>query len=190
MIIVYGGTFNPPTIAHEKIANKLVEIYNPNKFILLPVGDKYTWKENFTSFYHRKNMLELMFQDAIYDISDLENTTDYQGTYWALNFFKETYKNNVYFVFGADNLDELYKWINYEKLLSEYKFIILTRKGFDASKIIEEKYLKYSSNFEIVDVAYDVSASKFRDNPDEKKYLNKKVYEYIQKNNLYEVKNA
>ena len=81
MIIVYGGTFNPPTTAHENIANILIEIYKPNKFILLPVGDKYTWKDNFASFDHRKKMLELVFKEPMFGISTIENSTKYKGTY-------------------------------------------------------------------------------------------------------------
>ena len=41
MIIVYGGTFNPPTVAHQLIANKVIENFKPKKFILLPVGENY-----------------------------------------------------------------------------------------------------------------------------------------------------
>lgn len=190
MIIVYGGTFNPPTRAHEKIANLLIGKYNPNKFIFLPVGDSYTWKENFASFSHRKEMLTLLFNDDIYEISSLDNTKVYKGTYWALNNISKAYKRDVYFVMGADNLDELKKWINYEKLLSEYKFIVLNRKGYDSLKIIKEQHGKYYKNFSVVDFDLDVSSRKFRENPSLKNYLNEKVYDYIKKHNLYEVSNA
>lgn len=189
MIIVYGGTFNPPTKAHEKIANLITKKYRPIKFIFLPVGDAYTWKDNFASFYHRKNMLELVFKADIFEISNLENANEYKGTYWALNQIKETYKNDVYFVLGADNINELDKWIDYPKLVSEYKFIVLTRKGYNVLELIKEKHNSYYKNFSIVEFNLDISAKKFRENPALKSYVNKKVFNYIINNNLYEVNN-
>lgn len=187
MIIVYGGTFNPPTIAHEKIANLLIEKYKPRKFILLPVGDKYTWKDNFASFYHRKNMLKLVFKHSIYEISTIENNDDFKGTYWALNNIRETYNCDVYFVLGADNIDKLDKWINYEELLREYKFIVLKRKGFNPFNILKDKYQKYVDNFNLIDIDLDISSSSFRNNPKQTNLINKEVYKYIKENNLYEV---
>lgn len=187
MIIVYGGAFNPPTLAHQKIANILIRKYKPKKFIFLPVGDYYTWKDNLISFYHRKNMLELVFNDDIFEINDLENEKEYKGTYWALNKIKEAYKSDVYFVVGADNLEQIEKWINYEKLLKEFKFIIITRKGYDYKKIIKEKYLKYKHNFEIVKINVNISSSQFRVNTNNKSIINELIYTYIKKNNLYGV---
>lgn len=190
MIIVYGGTFNPPTKAHEKIANLLIDKYNPQKFIFLPVGDSYTWKDNFVSFTHRKKMLELVFKKKIFEISSLENKEQYQGTYWALNKIKETYQNDLYFVMGADNLLELDKWINYKKLISEYKFIVLTRKGYDAAFLIKEKYFDNYNNFQVVNFELEISSKKFRENPKLTYFLNEKILKYIRRNNLYEVNNV
>lgn len=190
MIIVYGGTFNPPTRAHEKIADLLICKYKPEKFIFLPVGDNYTWKSNFANFVHRKNMLEIMFKKKVFKISTLENMEEYKGTYWALNSIKEAYKSDVYFVMGADNLLELDKWINYQKLIKENKFIVLTRKGYDATSLIQQKYLNYHNNFEIVNFESEISSKEFRENSSLNHYLNKRVIKYIKKNNLYEVNNA
>lgn len=187
MIIVYGGTFNPPTTAHENIANILIEIYKPNKFILLPVGDKYTWKDNFASFDHRKKMLELVFKEPMFGISTIENSTKYKGTYWALNNLNKTYKDDIYFVLGADNIDQLDEWINYDKLLNEYRFIVLTRKGFSPLKTIKDKYLKYLDNFDLINIELDVSSSSFRKDPTQTHLINNEVYKYIKENNLYEV---
>ena len=41
MIILYGGSFNPPTLAHYGVVKLLNEVYNPDKIILMPVGCKY-----------------------------------------------------------------------------------------------------------------------------------------------------
>lgn len=185
MIIVYGGTFNPPTKAHEEIANLLIEKYNPEKFIFLPVGDSYTWKDNFVSFKHRKKMLKLVFNDEIFEINTLENKKRYKGTYWALNELKETHKSDVYFVMGADNIEQLDKWINYEKLISEHNFIVLTREGYDPVKLIKEKFPENVKNFSVVEYHSEISSRKYRENTTLEHFLNKKVVSYIKGHNLY-----
>lgn len=190
MIIVYGGTFNPPTLAHEKIANILIEKYKPEKFIFLPVGDYYTWKDDFVNFSHRKNMLELVFNEKKYTISPLENSTEFKGSYWALKEISKTYNDDVYFVIGADNVKQLDEWKNYRKLLNEFKFIVISRKGYDVNKIINEKYLTFINNFQIVTIDIDISSSEFRTNTNNISILNKEVYNYIKNNNLYGVNHA
>lgn len=186
MIIVYGGTFNPPTLAHEKIVELIISKYHPSDFIILPVGDNYTWKSEIMPFKYRYEMLEIAFGNENIKISTLENSKDYKGTYYSLKEIKGSSSNDVYFVLGADNLVYLNKWINYQDLLKEFKFIILTRDDFDVESIIDNYYKLYKNNFEVVNVKYDLSASEFRSNPSKYyKHINKDVLIYIKENNLY-----
>lgn len=187
MIIVYGGTFNPPTIAHQIIANQIIEIFKPSKFLLLPVGDHYTWKDLHVSFNDRFNMLKLAFDKPIFDISTLENDNTYKGTYYTLNQIKKTYKSDVYFLLGADNLSYLDQWINYQALLKDFNFIVLKRKGFDLDEIIE-KYQPYENKFHIVEMNLAVSSSLFRADPLKyAEFIPTVVLEYIKNHQLYEV---
>ena len=64
MIIVYGGTFNPPTVAHQLIAIKLLKTLN-QEIHLLPVGENYPWKSFYVPFKQRFEMLKLAFNDEI-----------------------------------------------------------------------------------------------------------------------------
>ena len=94
--------------------------------------------------------------------------------------------NDVYFVMGADNFDYLDNWIMADKLIKEFKFIILTREGYDVYKLINEKYLAYKENFIIIDIDYPISSTYFRNTKDNEILLDE-VYEYITENELYEV---
>ncbi len=188
MIIVFGGTFNPPTIAHQQIVKKIASLYNPSKFLIMPVGDNYSWKDSFASFDRRFEMLKLAFKDKKYEISDLENQNTYKGTYQSLLKIKETYKSDVYFVMGADNIEKFDEWINFDKLINEFYFIILTRKTIDLNKIIDQKYRQYQKRIIILDCSINIAASDFRNNPEKKDLLPKSVYSYIKKHNLYGVK--
>ena len=41
MIVVFGGSFNPPTIAHHQIAKHILKQTECEQFFFLPVGDQY-----------------------------------------------------------------------------------------------------------------------------------------------------
>lgn len=185
MIIVYGGAFNPPTKAHYLIAKMLIEKFNPDTFYFLPVGNKYQ-KEGMASYEERFNMLNIVankLSNCI--VSDKENEECFRGTYYVLKDFSLIDKD-LYFVMGADNFDYLDKWIMADSLIKEFKFIILTRRGYDIYKLIDEKYSNYKNNFLPIEIDYPISSTDFRTNKDQSILL-EEVYEYIKENNLYEV---
>lgn len=187
MIIVFGGTFNPVTIAHEKIVLKIKEEFNPKKVIILPTGDSYTWKKDFVSFSHRFEMLKLSFKDELFVVSDLENNEDFKGTYQSLLELKRKYNEEIYFLLGADNLLYINKWINYEKIIKEFKLIVVKRDNISISKYIRNNFPNEKDNFKIISFNMPLSSSIFRSNPKEKSLVNKEVYDYIVRNNLYGV---
>lgn len=182
MNIVYGGSFNPPTKAHKEIINKLFTLFKPNNLIVVPVGNSYK-KENLIDEKDRYNMVKLL--DDRITISDIEFNNTYLGTYHLLKELNKAY-DDLYYVIGADNLDKLSSWIESEKLLNEYKFIVFNRKNNDLKGIINKLYPNNINNFIIVEMDNDISSSSFRETKN-KELLTKEVYEYIVKNKLYEV---
>ena len=188
MIIIYGGAFNPPTKAHYLIAKKIIDKFNPDTFYFLLVGARYN-KNGMADYESRFNMTKIMadkFRSAI--VSRKENEESFRGTYYALKDFS-LIDNDLYFVMGADNFDYLDKWIMADKLIEEFKFIIITRKGYDVSELIKEKYNNNNNknNFTILEIDFPISSTEFRENKN-KEILLDEVYEYIKTNNLYEVK--
>ena len=185
MIIIYGGAFNPPTKAHYEIAKMLIDRFKPDTFYFLPVGEKYN-KKGMESFDNRFNMTELMankLDKAV--VSTKENEPKFRGTYYMLQDFSQIDKD-LYFVMGADNFDYLDNWIMASNLIAEFKFIILSRQGYDVDKLIEEKYYKHKENFIIINIDIPISSTEFRNNKD-KQLVIEEVYKYIVENNLYEV---
>ena len=100
MNIVYGGSFNPPTLAHQKIVETLFDKLKPENIIIVPTADNYTWK-NIANFNHRLKMCEIAFPKAI--ICDIEGeNSQYRGTLNTLNRLSQFY-DDIYFCIGADN---------------------------------------------------------------------------------------
>ena len=79
MNIVFGGSFNPPTIAHKEIIKTLCSL-NYEKVIIVPNGNKYNLKE-MVSYNHREKMLEIMTKDLKnIEISNIEEHNHFKGT--------------------------------------------------------------------------------------------------------------
>lgn len=188
MNIIYGGSFNPPTIAHLHIITTLLDIFDNSKVIVLPVGNDYK-KPDLIDFNHRYMMLTLLLESRLQSviISDLENHKGYKGTLKALEDLSKTY-NDLHFVIGSDNLESLKTWISYKDLLHKYPFIVMNRNHFMTKEKAEMMFKDIKHKFIFIDFDMDVSSTKIRENIDDnKKYLTKEVYKYIKNHKLYEV---
>ena len=86
---------------------------------------------------------------------------------------------------GADNFDYLDKWINAESLVSEFKFVVLTREGYDINQIYQSKFSEFHKNFVFVNYENVISSSLYRSSKDTSLLLDE-INDYIRKNNLYE----
>lgn len=184
MNIVFGGSFNPPTLAHKAIVEELKKLFKPENLIIIPTGTSYKRKA-LISFLHRYNMLSIMMPDVI--ISDIEEKNEtYLGTKNTLDILSNSY-DDIYFVMGADNIVDIKTWINYKELLKKYNFIIMTRDDIDISKYISLELSEYKNHFKIININYEISSTKIRGNIEKyKDLLDVNVYKYIKDNNLYE----
>ncbi len=180
--VLFGGSFNPPTIAHFEIIKYLSKNYD--EVLILPNGDSYTFAgKTLDSFKHRVNMLNLMCSDLNnIKVLELENKTEFKGTYHTLRVL-----DHPTFVLGADCISKLHLWKHFEELIKENNFIVFNRDDLKISEIISSNdYLKkYQDHFKIVDVKIpDVSSTEFRKTLN-KDIVTKDVFEYIIKNEIY-----
>ncbi len=191
--LAFGGSFNPPTIAHQKLIEVLIK-YEPSKIILIPNGDDYEFdniNKDLVLVSDRIKMCELLFVGlnfTNFEVSDIETKHLFKGTVNSLRTL-----NHPTFVFGEDCLKSLSRWKEYEKLVEENTFIVFTRgsKINDLKKyVLDDPFLKnFSNHFAFLDFDMPfVSSTLFRNNHD-KSLITKPIYEYILKKNLYEVKN-
>lgn len=188
MNIVYGGAFNPPSLAHIEIVNKLLEKYPKSNVILLPVGNDYK-KQELIDFNDRYKMLKLCFENnKRVIISTIENENKFMGTINSLNILSKTY-NNLYLTTGSDNIIEFETWIKYEELLNKYPLIIIKRNNVDVFNEMK-KYQYLNVKFEVLEFNSKINSTMIRkDLSSFKEWLNKDVYNYILKNKLYGVDN-
>lgn len=182
MEVVYGGCFNPPTIAHQEIISYLSSHFD--KVILIPTGNDYN-KVGLEDYKNRVEMLNIIikpYHNVV--ISPIEFEKKFDGTFQSLREL-----NHPVFACGDDCIDQIATWKEPEILVSENNFLVFSRKHSvdELKKIINEDELlkKYRSHFEVVNLQLpDISSSNFR-NLKNYEQLDEKVAEYIRKNNLY-----
>ncbi len=171
----FGGCFNPPNTLHIEIANNLIKEGKLDKVVFVPVNNYYK-KQDLIDEKHRYNMLKLAIKNyqnlEVDDIEIKENRKLYAVDAFEIiqksKFINKRNKDELYFIMGSDNFNKMPNWKDYNKIKDKYKYIIIDRNKDDitSTKIRE----MIANNDESV-----------------KKFLNKDVYEYIVKNQLYEL---
>ena len=187
---IFGGSFNPPHKMHESIAKQLIEKGIIDKVIYVPTSNFYP-KAGLISDEDRYEMLCLMTKNKDqYAVSKYEfGRLTY--TYQTLEYFQEENKDDeIYFICGSDNLEYIDTWKEYQKILSNYKLIVIPRKN-DMDQLLN-KYQVYKDNIIVTELNNNYLSStlvrqylKEEKYEEVKEYINEDVLNYIIKNNLY-----
>ena len=185
LIGVYVGSFNPVHIGHIKIAKHLIEKKYVDKVLIVPTGN-YWDKQDLIDVKDRINMLKF-FEDDNIIIDDKHNGIDY--TYQLLNTLEKENKDNEYaLIIGADNIISFDKWKNYKEILKR-KIFILNRNDININyylkKLSKKDKYKIVDDLDIMDISSTRVRKNIKDNIDVLKDIDKDVYSYIIKHNLY-----
>ena len=186
MIIVFGGSFNPPTKAHQSIMVTVKRVYPEAHILLLPVGNDYH-KPDLVDIKHRLAMLKLLVEDMPdVTVSDLEEQGEYGGTLASLDALSKTY-DDIYFLIGADQLPYFTTWIRYTELLKRYPLIVMTRRNAPDRTLAEALFKHVEHTFHFIDFDVPISSSDIRKEPSMRdQWLTEPVLDYIHENHLYE----
>ncbi len=163
-IAIFGGTFNPITIAHIRLAMRALEEQNLDRIIFEPVNDKYRFKEDILSYKERVKLIEMAIKDSgesRIEVGNFEGNSLFQpNTIDTLKYYREKYPlGEIYFICGSDNLEFLaglkdYRpWSGAEEILGEFKLITLQREDENIYKNIimnSDLLLKYRNNIKII----------------------------------------
>ena len=189
MIAVFGGSFNPPTIAHYEVAEHVMSILEVSKLLFVPVGNQYE-KAGLIPAIHRVQMLEIMAKHLPgTSVSHVEiESARALKTIETLETLQAQHPNErLAFLIGADNLYDLPNWYCYEQLITQFKFIVVDRHDLDVCGFIEKKFSNHKENFIVMDdfVKRDISSTQYRVGEKQADILLPAVDAYIKKNKLY-----
>lgn len=156
-----------------------------DKIYFVPVGNYYE-KSSLIEAKHRYNMLKLAIEDKM----DVEKIAiESKIKLYAIDTFellKEKYnKDDIFFIMGSDNFRKMPTWKNYEKLKTNYNIIVIERERKKIRNENQENIIEFIPE-KLAEIDSTQIREMFKNNEKNvKKYLKPKVYEYIQKNNLY-----
>lgn len=136
--IVYGGAFNPPTIAHEQILRRTVEFAERNHadIWLLPSGSRRD-KDIDTTDTRRIELLQALVRDvASRTVKVIINTDELQRdehteTIDTVRAFDERYpRRDFRWVFGSDSYGTMETWNDGVWMKENLHMLIIERPGY------------------------------------------------------------
>lgn len=203
-ICIYGGSFDPTTMAHAMVLEKLEELTFIDEIWI--VICRYRNHKNLTSYTYREEMFSLLLNMKSEEskkkifIKDLEYHDKETPTYELLKNQKEKYPEyTFYFCMGSDLLFDIFTWDNGKELVAENNFIIIERGNYE---IVDDSILQKFPSYHLIKIEKltDVnmcSATMVREILNSNKYtehidklLHPLIIKYIEKEGLYELKES
>lgn len=187
-IAVYGGSFNPPHLAHRYVVETAMKKLNADKFIVIPAAEPphKALALGSPSAMERLKLTRLAFSDLEEVlVSDLEILRSGQSyTYLTIEQLKAFYPDAHFsLIIGTDMLTSFETWKNFDWLLANVELAVLARDESEIAEIKEHsKYLKkkYSAKIRYIETKpMPMSSSEIREdlqNGEAVDLLNDRVY--------------
>ena len=158
---IFGGTFNPPHIAHSIVAENVRQQLNLDKIIFIPSGNPPL--KNSIPAEHRLAMAKLAFgNNKNFEVSEIEiDRPDKKSfTVNTLQMLQKKYINDqveLFLIVGIDNLIDFPKWKEPEKLFELSEVVVINRPNFSDT----DSKIEFSSKVKFVTVPFlEISSSR------------------------------
>ena len=199
-LVLFGGTFDPVHLGHIIVAEHAAKILRADEVIFIP-AKRSPHKKVFPNATDacRYEMVKLAIEGIkIFCVSDLELTRpDPSYTIDTVEEFIRKYEDSVdiYWLIGADAVEELDKWHKIEELVDKCSICVMYRAGFDRPDlktlqgVLSPDRIKKLEQNEISTPLIDISSTEIRSRlalgGDISHLVDKKVLSYILKHGLY-----
>lgn len=191
-ICLFGGTFDPPHIAHLIIAESILNILKVDKILFIPASlPPHKPASSFSPLNARVDMLRLAIRNnPSFQMSEIEIRQP--GISYSIDTIKKIKKEmglereNLYFAIGSDSLLNLHTWKDPMGILSLSTVVVIPRRSFEKEKV-DKKYLQYVQflDLPVIDISSSMIRDMVRRGKSIKYLVTDEVLEYIQKNKLY-----
>jgi nicotinate-nucleotide adenylyltransferase len=158
-IAIFGGSFDPIHVAHERIAKHVVNNFDIDKLIIVPTFLNPFKESSRLDASLRLELVKEVFKDekkieiCVYEVQKKEKIS----TYETLQYLKSIYPlQKVYLVIGADNLKNIDLWYNAQQLREEVEFVVISRDGI----VLENDFI--DANY--IQLNIDISSTQLKKN--------------------------
>ncbi|HEY6727167.1 MAG TPA: nicotinate-nicotinamide nucleotide adenylyltransferase [Polyangiaceae bacterium] len=187
-VAVYGGSFDPPHVAHQAAVRLVASLEEIDRVLVLPVFE-HAFDKSLASFEHRVAMCELcMSNQPNVEVSQLEATL--QRPNFTLNTLQALLREHPEFrlrlVVGADVLQDAAKWHRFPEVVRLAPLLPLGRVGVP-SNAAPAPVLPDVSSTEIRSVLAGRAAARLSPALRARlsQLLDPRVIEYIEAHDLY-----
>lgn len=202
-ILVYGGTFDPPHLAHVKLPPIVADQLHCDRLLYVPARiNPLKNGEQATDASHRVAMLAIaLSEDPDSEISTIELDRPPSGpsyTIDTLRQLRDTYgpQTELVLLIGADQALQFHRWKDWQQILELAEPAVLLRPPWDeqrfASDLHEQfdddeadRWMKRIAQVPMFDVSATEIRRRLREGESVDGMLDPAVAQYIQKHNLY-----
>lgn len=171
-VALFGGSFDPPHIGHQEIIKKALQTLDIDTLIVLPAYLNPFKDKTVVDAKGRLEMCRDLFGkiDGVV-VDDFEIREEIQYTIESFRHFKKSY-NVSYIIIGADNLERLCQWKDFDQLNAEITWVIAKRgkREFDMS---------FLNSYKLLDTDMDVNSTQIREHL-ELQYVDKKIVKKVE----------
>ena len=177
-IVVLGGSFSPPTVAHLELMRTAIDAVGADRglFVLTPFWyverklKKTGFRREALPDEVRLEMLKAICQkDERLGINDYEMHRKEKGfTFETLEKIRDEYPGSqVFFLAGSDKLHVVPRWHRIREFVQEFKILVAKRNGEEPEKIIAEtpfleEHREAFVIFPVAEALDEISSSEFR----------------------------
>ena len=188
---IYGGTFDPPHFAHLKLAGFALKQLSLSALYIVPAKGHALKKNNrITPPEIRFEMVRSAFA-GMKDIFVSRIELDGPATSYTIDTIEHFKKyadlenTDLYFLIGADNIQDIHLWKEPEKILGAVKLVIFKRPGYTnyALKFFGHR-VQYLDSPEI-DISSTDIRRRIREGLDVSSMVPGSVLQLIKKHGLY-----
>ena len=132
---ILGGTFDPPHRAHLLMAAEAADRLPLDRVLFMPApAPPHKSTGDLSPFDVRARMVELAIQDdERFELSFLEQFREgFSYTHELLEHFTKNVGDEVYFIVGADSVNDFPTWKKPEKILQLATLVVFPRTGYSS----------------------------------------------------------
>jgi nicotinate-nucleotide adenylyltransferase len=202
--LVFGGSFDPPHAGHVQALSDCINTARP-KHVIISVSADPIGKNAQAPFAQRLIMAQLAFAPLGATVLDWEETRKIRYTTDLLKALHNEFQSRLTFCIGSDQALQLETWKNFPGILSQADWLILSRRGFNASEL-EARLQSWKNNgylssagtqaVSIATTAQEVSSTQIRsllernELAQAKTLIPEAVLQFIEKEGLYGSRNT
>ena len=127
---MFGGSFDPPHIAHVALAQHAIEQFQLDELRIMPTGDAWHKSRNLTPSPHRLAMTRLAFADLQQAVVDTREI-DRSGATYTLDTLHELLTEvpdaQLYLFIGADQAHAFKTWHRWQDILELATVVVAQR---------------------------------------------------------------